>query len=232
TFHNEPKKPKIFEHIKESPTAMLIPLVVLSFLSIFIFYTLPNVNPLSDQGWFSHLVEPQESLVLGNVNPSVHEIEESLHHSHIPAMITSLIVAGLGLLLAWLMYFKKFLSADVWAKRLRPLYNLSFNKYYIDELYDKILYQPFLKLADWVAYLDWDVYDKYVINGFGRVTEWVAKIVGIADYEGLDQGIVDSFGRNTQRMGHSLRKIQTGKIQNYVLFAALAVVILLIIQML
>jgi len=232
TFHNDPQKPKIFAHIKESPTAMLIPLVVLSFLSIFIFYTLPNVNPLSDQGWFSHLIEPQESLVLGNFNPSVHEIEESLHHSHIPAMITSLIVASLGLLLAWFMYFKKILSAEVWTKRLRPLYNLSFNKYYIDELYDKFLYQPFLKLADWVAYLDWDIYDKYVINGFGRVTEWVAKIVGIADYEGLDQGIVDSFGRNTQRMGHSLRKIQTGKIQNYVLFAALAVVILLIIQML
>ena len=100
------------------------------------------------------------------------------------------------------------------------------------ELYDKILYQPFLKLADWVAYLDWDVYDKYVINGFGRVTEWFAEIVGIADYDGLDQGIVDSFGRNTQRLGGALKKLQTGKIQNYVLYAALAVVILLIIQIL
>jgi len=134
--------------------------------------------------------------------------------------------------LAWLMYFKKIVSADVWAKRLKPLYNLSFNKYHIDELYDKILYQPFYKLADWVGYLDWDVYDKYFINGFGRVTEWFSKIVGIADYDGLDQGIVDGFGRNTQKLGNSLKKLQTGKIQNYVLYAALAVVILLIIQIL
>jgi len=232
TFHNKPNKPKIFAHIKESPTAMLIPLVVLSSLSIFIFYTLPNFNPLSGQGWFTHLVEQHESLVPGHLNPSIHEIEESIHHSHIPAMITSLIVAGLGLLLAWLMYFKKIVSPDIWAKRLRPLYNLSFNNYYIDKLYDKILYQPFLKLADWVAYLDWEVYDKKFINGFGRVTEWFAKIVGIADYDGLDQGVIDGFGRNTQRLGLTLKKLQTGKIQNYVLYAALAVVILLIIQML
>ncbi|MEE9571443.1 MAG: NADH-quinone oxidoreductase subunit L [Candidatus Neomarinimicrobiota bacterium] len=232
TFHNRPNKPEIFGLIKESPIAMLIPLVVLSVLSIFIFYTLPNFNPLSGQGWFTHVVAQQESLVPGNLNPSVHEIEESMHHSHFPAMITSLIVAGLGLLLAWLMYFKKFISAEAWAKRLKPLYNLSFNRYYIDELYDRILYQPFLKLADWVAYLDWDVYDKYFINGFGRVTEWFAKVVGIADYDELDQGIVDGFGRITQRFGNSLKKIQTGKIQNYVLYAALAIVILLIIQML
>jgi NADH-quinone oxidoreductase subunit L len=232
TFHNRPNKPEIFGLIKESPIAMLIPLVVLSVLSIFIFYTLPNFNPLSGQGWFTHVVEQQESLVPGNLNPSVHEIEESMHHSHFPAMITSLIVASIGLLLAWLMYFKKFISAEAWAKRLKPLYNLSFNRYYIDELYDTILYQPFLKLADWVAYLDWDVYDKYFINGFGRVTEWIAKVVGIADYDELDQGIVDGFGRITQRFGNSLKKIQTGKIQNYVLYAALAIVILLIIQML
>jgi NADH-quinone oxidoreductase subunit L len=232
TFHNEPQKPKIFDRIKESPTAMLIPLVVLSTLSIFIFYTLPNVNPMSDQGWFTHLVGAQESLVPGHLNPSVHEIEKSMHHSHIPAMITSLIVAGLGLILAWSMYFKKILSAENWSKRLKPLYNLSFNKYYIDELYNKILYKPFLKLADLVAYLDWDIYDKYFINGFGRATEWLAKLVGIADYDGLDQGIVDSFGRNTQRLGGVLKKFQTGKIQNYVLYAALAVVILLILQML
>ena len=75
-------------------------------------------------------------------------------------------------------------------------------------------------------------YDKYFINGIGRVTEWFAKVVGIADYDGLDQGIVDGFGRSTQRLGNSLKKLQTGKIQNYVLYAAFAIVILLIIQML
>jgi NADH-quinone oxidoreductase subunit L len=147
-------------------------------------------------------------------------------------MLASLIAAGIGLLLAWLMYLKRFLSVESLAKALRPLYNLSLNKYYIDEIYDRILYRPFMKLADWVAYMDWDVYDKYVINGFGRATVWLSKLVGIADYEGLDQCIVDSFGRNTQRLGGTLKKLQTGKIQNYVLFAALAIVIILILQML
>jgi NADH-quinone oxidoreductase subunit L len=230
TFHNEPKRPELVPDIKESPTEMLIPLVILGTLSFYIFYTLPNWNPLSETGWFTHLVPARDSIVPGHVNLSAHEIEEGVHHSHFATMIISIIVAGTGILLAWLMYLRKTLSAEMWSRKLKPFYTLSLNKFFVDEIYGKVLYRPFMKLAKAVAFLDWDLYDKYIVNGVGRLTERLSKFSGYTDYDGLDQGIVDGIGRFAQRSGLVLRKIQTGRIQNYILFAALGLIVLIILQ--
>jgi len=230
TFHNAPQRSDINENIHESPKEMLIPLVILGTLSFYIFYTLPNLNPFSGQGWFMILIHAKDSVIPGHINLSAHEIEEGLHHSHFPAMIISLIVAGTGIVLAWLMYLKGILSPTNWARRFGVLYRLSLNKFYIDELYERFIYNPVLRLADWVAYLDWDLYDKYFIDGFGRFTTWLSKIAGKSDYDGIDQGIVDGIGRFARRSGLILREIQTGRIQNYILFAAVGVIIIIILQ--
>ncbi len=228
TFHHEPKREDLYDDIHESPVEMTMPLVILSALSFFIFYTLPHFNPMSDHGWFKEIIQAKSSLVMGA--PSAHEIAEGIHHSHIPAMLLSLFVAGSGILLAWLMYYKKVFSADAWARRFKGLYNLSYNKFYIDELYERFLYNPFYKLAGQVAYLDWDLYDKYVIDGFGKVTNWIAKLSGITDYDGLDQGVIDGFGRVTQRIGFWMKGLQTGRLQNYILFAAVGMILIIIFQ--
>jgi NADH-quinone oxidoreductase subunit L len=230
TFYNEPKRPELASNIKESPIEMLIPLVILGTLSFYIFYTLPNWNPLSGSGWFSHLILARDSVVPGHINLSAHQIQEGVHHSHFTAMILSLLVAGTGILLAWLMYLRQTLSSEMWARKLRPLYNISLHKFYVDEIYEKVLYRPFFKLADLVAYLDWDIYDKYIINGVGRLTERLSKFSGDTDYDGLDQGIIDGIGRTARRSGFILKKIQTGRIQNYILFAALGLIILIVLQ--
>ena len=46
-----------------------------------------------------------------------------------------------GLLLAFLMYQWKKISADKLAERLKPLYKLSYNKWYFDEFYNQFLLQ-------------------------------------------------------------------------------------------
>jgi len=102
TFHNEPNRPDVFEHIHESPFEMKLPLVLLSTLSLFIFYTLPHFNPFSDVGWFTHLMEYKDSFIPAGL--TAHSIEEGLHHSHSMAMILSLAVAVFGIVLAWAMY--------------------------------------------------------------------------------------------------------------------------------
>ncbi|MFA5659633.1 MAG: proton-conducting transporter membrane subunit, partial [Oscillospiraceae bacterium] len=62
TFHGEPRNKKKFYSVRESPLAMTAPLVVLSLLSIFIWYTPNPVAP--DQGWFlSEWVSTPESVV-------------------------------------------------------------------------------------------------------------------------------------------------------------------------
>ncbi len=228
TFHGESKMPKVFKRIHESPRVMTFPLMLLSGLSIFIFYTLPYFNPLSDHGWFTELILAGDSVVPGN--PTAHEIGEGVHHAHYTAMALSLLVAGLGIGLSYLMYIKKKLSAEAWAKKMGFMYKLSFNKYYFDENYDRFLYQPFLKLSRAVAYVDWDLYDKYFINGFGRITKWLSFLTGRIDYDGLDQSIVDGFGRSVQGFGKQLKQVQTGRLQNYMLFALVGVIIILVIQ--
>jgi NADH:ubiquinone oxidoreductase subunit 5 (subunit L)/multisubunit Na+/H+ antiporter MnhA subunit len=94
----------------------------------------------------------------------------------------------------------------------------------------RFLYQPFLKLSRAVAYVDWDLYDKYFINGFGHVTKFLSRITGRMDYEGLDQTLVDGVGRSAEGFGKQLKQIQTGRLQNYMLFALVGVIIILVIQ--
>ncbi|HDY75649.1 MAG TPA: NADH-quinone oxidoreductase subunit L, partial [Candidatus Marinimicrobia bacterium] len=228
TFHGKPQMPEIYDDIHESPKEMTFPLVVLSSLSIFIFYTLPYFNPFSDEGWFSEMIVASDSVVPGN--KTAHYIAEGIHHVHYYAMALSLIVAALGIFLSWTMYFKKKISADGWAKKLKPIYNLSFNKYFFDENYNQYLYQPFLKLSNLVAYIDWDLYDKYFINGFGRVTKLFSFFTGRLDYDGLDQTIIDGIGRSTRRAGGVLKYLQTGRLQSYLLFALLGVILLVLFQ--
>ena len=107
---------------------------------------------------------------------------------------------------------------------------MSLNKYFIDENYNRFLYEPFLKLSRVVAYVDWDLYDKYFINGFGRITKLLSKITGRMDYDGLDQTIVDGLGRSMSKAGSTLKEVQTGRLQNYMLFALFGVVIIVIFQ--
>jgi len=228
TFHGEPKMPNVFEGIHESPRAMTFPLILLSGLSLFIFYTLPYLNPISDHGWFTELIRAGNSAVPGNPTPN--EIYEGVHHAHYTAMALSLLVASLGIGLSVLMYLKKKLSPEAWASKMGFMYKLSLNKYYFDENYNRFLYQPVLKLSRAISFIDWDLYDKYFINGFGRVGKWLSFLTGRIDYEGLDQKLVDGVGHTAQGFGKQLKKVQTGRLQNYMLFALVGVIIILVIQ--
>jgi len=72
--------------------------------------------------------------------------------------------------------------------------------------------------------------DKYVVDGFGKFTEWFADLIEKMDYNGLDQGIVDGTGRTAHRLGDILRNLQTGRLQNYILFALFGVILIVIVQ--
>ena len=228
TFHGEPRMPELIDDIHESPPEMTGPLVILATLSFFVFYTLPYFNPLSSHGWFTNLVVPVDAVVPGNL--TAHEIEEGAHHAHHLAMYISIGVAAFGILLAWAMYIKKALSAETWSSRAGLLYTLSFNKYYFDENYDKYIYQPTLRMANKVSWIDWELYDKYFINGFGRLTNWASRVTGKFDFDGIDQILVDGTGRIANLLGRTFKTVQTGKLQNYVLYVTAGVIIIMVIQ--
>ena len=141
------------------------------------------------------------------------------HSSYIPV--------GVGYIAT---YLKKIIPAETLAKKMGFLYDWSLNKFYFDENYHRFLYKPFLNLSSKVAWIDWELYDRYFINGFGLVTEWFSRVIGKFDYDGIDQGLVDGIGRMAGVTGHSLRKIQTGRLQNYLLFVVAGVIVMIIVQ--
>ncbi|RMF06417.1 MAG: NADH-quinone oxidoreductase subunit L [Candidatus Neomarinimicrobiota bacterium] len=227
TFHQEPRHPEVFAQIQRAPFEMALPLTILGTGSLYVFYTLPSVNPFGGEGWFQRLVEARDSLAGG---PAADWMAEQMHHAHLPTMILSIAVALAGLVLGWLMYGSRRISAEALARRFPRLHDLSYHKFYVDELYAKLLYDPLLKLADFVGWLDWDWYDKKIIDGFGRWTTRIARWVGTADYDGLDQGLVDGVGRTLRAVGGGMQRLQTGRIQNYILLATAGVIIILLSQ--
>ncbi len=151
TFHGKPADQHKYDHAHESPLVMVLPLVILAGLSVFFWYT---PNPLNGgSGWFvsEWIKAPQISVpetarynfMVNNPSTPVHgEIvysgvyTEAMHHFHYPAMLLSLLVAGLGILGAFMFYQWKKISADAVAAKVKSLYNLSLNKWYFDEIYD------------------------------------------------------------------------------------------------
>ena len=224
TFYGKPQNKDIYNHIHESPLPMTIPLILLSFLSLAFAFTL-NLNPLKSKGWFKNLV--------GHVDHNFLDmdlIHSGIHHAHDQAMYLSLLVASLGILASILFYYFKKLNVDTVANIFNfiGLYKLSRNKFYVDKIYNKVLYVPFFMITKISSFIDWNIYDQKIVDAWGWITIKISKYSGFADYSILDQKIVDGTSHLTQFVSAKLRKTQSGIIQNYLL-GVLAVLVVFII---
>ena len=230
TFYGEPKKKEIYNHVHESPMPMTVPLILLSVLSLAFAFT-ANLNPLESKGWFKALIykygKYHNFLDMEYVN-------KGIKNAHYDAMYLSLLVASIGIALSILIYYLKKIDAEKVAKffNLIGLYNLSRNKFYIDKIYNTIIYKPFLNQTRLASFIDWDIYDQKIIDSWGWITLKISKYTGISDYSILDQKIIDGSSHLTQYVSSKLRKTQSGVIQNYLLgvLAVLVVIIIVINQ--
>ncbi len=240
TFHGEPRNKEKYDHAHESPFVMAMPLVVLAVLSIFFWYT---PNPISPQdGWFYNWIEtpatvvPQEArfdfmksssetISTNVVHSEVYE--EAMHHVHYPAMILSIVLGGLGILLAFLFYQWKKLDADALAEKIKPIYNLSLNKWYVDEIYQATFINGLLSFSRMVSWFDATIVDG-IVNYTATVTRFISRISGWFDTYVVD-GLVNFTALINGFAGLSLRKLQTGKVQTYIVYVIFSVIILLII---
>ena len=232
TFYGKPANAKVHKNVHENPSAMTIPLIVLSSMSIFVFYAFgKGFNFHFAHGWFQDLV-PTPNNLTHSMTEFLHNLEHSIHTAHYPdpAMAISVVVASLGILFAWLVYFKKKISAENMATKLAVFYKLSFNKFFIDEIYQKRIINPFLWTCRKVYHFDYHILDQKVIDGFGRLSILGSKLAKTFDDVVIDNWIVDGFGRLTMLIGRKLRRLQTGKLQQYLAMAVVGVVILAFLE--
>jgi NADH-quinone oxidoreductase subunit L len=222
TFLGEHRDPHRIDHVHESGFVMTFPLLVLAGLSFFIFY---SVNPFGGaSAWIVRAVERPESTVPAALAaPSAGAFEEMLANVHGTAMLLSLAVAGLGILAAFATYYWKKISADAVARSLAPVHTFLLNKWYFDELYQAVVVNGVLGLAWLLRWVDTWIVDG-AVNGAGRVTRVTSFLSGNFDTYVVD-GLVNFSAYLSGFFGLVLRKFQTGKVQTYVLFAVLGVMV-------
>ena len=256
TFFGEPRNQEMHDMAHESPKSMTVPLLILAALSLpvvnILWFNETYVKPPPQP----HLHAPQHAYVSPDSNTggkgytvSLFGVSEAAaaeeegghdthgahgddgHHGHGPAhtiaMILSICVAGLGILLSWLFYHRRTLSAESVATTFRPVYNLFWHKYYFDEFYDGVLVALTVWKSRLFAQFDGSVVDG-IVNGVGVVTrDILAAFVGLFDNRVVD-GLVNRVAQVTWAVGGRIRRIQTGAIQTY-LFVVLAGIVLLIL---
>ena len=182
--------------IHESPRSMTWPLVLLAVASTLGgFLGLPGgVGAL--QGFLRPVFE-QADAIMGITDRGVQSLD-------IVLMLVSLLVALLGMGLAWLMYVRRTDLPAIVGARLRPAYTVVYNKFYIDELYDATVVRLAVDGSRWV----WHHFDESVIDGAVHGTAWL-----------------------WQHAGQAVRPLQTGRVQNYLLwmFIGLFVIVTVVV---
>ena len=171
----------------ESPRVMTIPLIILAALSI--FSGLWNVT-----GHFDAFMGHGET----------HGFLEGLFHPFTLSLPwISLILAGLGILLAYAMYSKSWISAERVGSMFKPLYTLFYRKYWFDELYENIIVRNVLLRG---LFSGFEQFDNKVVDG---------AVNGLAD------GAIAS--------GRTIRYAQTGQLQLYGLFIGIGILAIIFV---
>jgi len=205
-------------HAEESPAVITGPLIVLAGLSILGGgLNLPGVSTFTH--WLAHTFESYE----------LH-----LHHGEFNIMVAiiSTVLALIAIGLSWLLYGRNPLTKgqpDPLKRMLGIVYTGMENKWWVDELYQTILLDPYRKIAqiaadiiDWKIWHDW--FHDTVIAGTFKV---VTRVIAIQIDLGVIDGIANGLAAGTQTIASSLRRIQTGFVRNYALSVFIGVVVLL-----
>jgi len=206
TFFGEPKNKELYEKAHESPLSMTAPLVVLAIFSV-----ISGLFLFIGRGFFG-------LVYFGEPHPF------SLEHMFTsPFTYLSLAVAVAGILLAYLVYYKRSISAERIAGRGigARFHKLFTNKYYMDDLYNGFAIRivwGFSKLAD--------LFDRHVIDGLvNRVSTGTVKLAGSSDIfdRKVVDGSVNGISHAFVKGGRVLRKKHTGRVQDYAMLIVLGV---------
>ena len=158
-------------------------------------------------------------------NPAQEAFEHEVHASHVPAMITSLLLAFSGIALAFGVYKRKMIDPDRVAEKTGPLYRFLLNKWYFDELYEKWVVVPGVHLVSrMMHWFDSRIVDG-AVNGAASLTTLQSRLSGLFDKWVVD-GAVNGLAYVIGFFGILFKKTQTGRIQAYIAFVLAGVVIL------
>jgi NADH-quinone oxidoreductase subunit L len=130
-------------------------------------------------------------------------------------MAFSLVVAIVGISLAYKFYVTSPEIADGLRERFAGAHRTLSHKYYVDELYGATIIAGTFAAARELWRVDRNVVDG-AVNGTGWLTVVGAWLSGLTDRRVVD-GLVNFVGWTVQESSLAFRRVQTGLLQNYAL---------------
>jgi NADH-quinone oxidoreductase subunit L len=155
TFHGKPRADHhVMEHVHESPMIMLAPLFVLALGAVFAGIAFHDgfIGHHWKEFWGSSI------LILEN-----HKAMDEAHHVPFLVKVGPIIVGVIGIFVAWIAYIRDTSLPHRAAAQQPLLYSFLLNKWYFDELYDRIFVRP----TFWLGRLLWKGGDGKIIDGLG-----------------------------------------------------------------
>jgi NADH-quinone oxidoreductase subunit L len=189
----------IFEHLKENGKVFTIPVITLSFFSLWFIF---SINPFSpEDGWFY----------------SAFAKGASQHEPLIP--VISVLLGTAGLFAAWSVYGKKPVATGTGKLTESFWFRLSYRNFYLQKVNQNLFVNSVLLVSQKLHDFDQKVldrsvetvavihviiahiiawFDKYIVDGIVTLTTWIAGFIG-----------------------KQTRSLQVGKIQSYLFFLML-----------
>jgi NADH-quinone oxidoreductase subunit L len=196
TFHGKFRGTHDQEHhLHESPAAITLPLIVLAILAVVGGWIgIPEV--LMHGG---HRLESFLEPIFANSNQiaAKHELSHTTEYALMGLSVGGALIA---LIFAW----KKFSQYEKVEVNETGIGKVLANKWYVDELYEKIIVQPLQSLATF----------------FNQVVE-----------KNIIDGLVNGVGKAVNYGSRQIRLLQSGLVGNYILLMVIGMLVLFIIQL-
>jgi len=167
-------------HPHESPPLMTVPLMTLAGLSV--VGGLVGIPIIQGANRFKDFLAP-------SITPMVHEVHAPVWFE-ITMMMFAMAVAGAGIYMAYKMYLKRPELPEKVIEKIPVIYDLVYNKYYVDEIYDATVVEPIKNGSDFL----WHGVDENIIDG-----------------------AVNGSATTVGWLSSHLRKLETGFVQSYAL---------------
>lgn len=178
------------EHIHESPKSMTIPLIVLAILSM-IGGVIGIPEALGGHHWLSQWLSPVIR----------HTAESADHNTEYMLMAVSVVGVLISIGVAYSKYIKQNHVPVADEGKRSGLANLSYHKFYLDEIYDFIIRKP----LDALSAFFYKVVDNKIVDG-----------------------IVNFFGWSASEGSKGLRLVQSGNVGFYIFMMVVGIISLLL----
>ena len=154
--------------------------------------------------------------------------EQLAHKAHTWAMRLSVLFAGLGIGLAFVVYGFGWINPAKVASTLKPVHTFLVNKWYFDELYEATAVNGTKALSRALGWFDLHVVDG-LVNLCAQLGVWFSYLTGKFDNTVVD-GAVNGVADVTIGSGSFFRRFQTGKLYHYVFILAGGVLIIYLVK--